>query len=89
MSILEKHIHMPDAKPKQPHRLVALDGTHIRCIDCCHTLDVGNLAGVVARSTSTSSAPLNINDQAACPEHLGQFAHSCSGCRSEQIAGDQ
>jgi hypothetical protein len=44
MTILDQHVHMPDARPKQPHRLVALDGWHLRCIDCQQTLDLRSLA---------------------------------------------
>lgn len=88
-TILDRHVHMPKATPPQPHRLVAIDGTHLRCLDCQHTLDVANLAGPTmsgARSTSTSRGIPKVNDPDGCALHPGYWLDSCGPCRSEALA---
>lgn len=79
MSVLAKHIHQP---PNQPHRLVALDGSRIRCLDCLHTLDLRSTTAAVT-STSTSPPPLWADDR--CPLHPGQRIGTCGACRAEQL----
>lgn len=84
MTILDSHIHRP---PKDPHRLTAMDGTHLRCVDCQHTLDVANLARpATAAVGSTSKGIPRRTDPGACPLHSGFWAGSCGPCRSEQLA---
>jgi hypothetical protein len=82
-SILAKHIHSND----DPHKLTAINETTVRCWSCQHTLDLTPKPASV-KSTSTSFAPLNINDKTACPEHSGQLAGSCGPCRSELIGSE-
>jgi hypothetical protein len=82
MTILDRHIHSNN----DPHKLTAINSTQLRCWSCSMTLDLPAIAKPTAGSTSTSSQPLNLKDETACPEHVGQRASSCGPCRSERIA---
>lgn len=83
MSVLAKHVDAPG----RPHRLIALDGARLRCLDCLHTLDLR--PGAVPDSTSTSTAPPALHARDRCPQHLGERAGTCGPCRAEQLEADR
>lgn len=80
-SVIAAHIDDPTGTR---HRGVWLDPDHWRCMDCSHTLDLSARPSRV-RPTSTSQSPVGLHDPDACPQHPGQWAKHCAGCRADHL----
>jgi hypothetical protein len=83
MTALDRHIDMPKTRPPLRHRLVALDGTHIRCIDCQQTLDVANLRP--PKQPAGTVAPRDPLPEQTCPKHPGEFTGACRSCAADRL----
>lgn len=81
------------------HRLIVLDATHVRCIDCQQNGVLGHTSPDPTDPRSALTLPQpgtgpvrrprdvpNLRDPNACPLHPGQWTDSCGPCRSEVLA---
>ena len=69
------------------HRLLMIDGTHLKCLPCGWTVLVPST--VASTSTSPSPIPGPLRGQDTCERHPGESAGNCRCCASDRKGHDE